>query len=95
MRNSSQTGRSPIGLYLGIILIGANLRAPITSIGPVLKDIQHDLGLNGTAAGLLNALFFAFHSMVFYSIVDWFAAYAVDRGICQLSGICFWLTEGE
>jgi CP family cyanate transporter-like MFS transporter len=45
-----------LGLYLGIILIGANLRAPITSLGPVLPDIQRGLGLGGTAAGLLNAL---------------------------------------
>ncbi|MGX7347147.1 CynX/NimT family MFS transporter [Acetobacter pasteurianus] len=43
-------------LYLGIILIGANLRAPITGLGPVLADIQRDLGLDGSAAGLLNAL---------------------------------------
>lgn len=43
-------------LAIGIILIGANLRAPITSLGPVLPDIQAALGLNGSAAGLLNAL---------------------------------------
>lgn len=54
-------------LYLGIILVGANLRAPITSLGPVLADIQRDIGLGGTAAGLLNALpllFFAALSLV-------------------------------
>lgn len=44
------------GLYAGIILIGANLRAPITSVGPVLPDIQAHLGLNGMGAGWLNAL---------------------------------------
>lgn len=43
-------------IYLGIVLIGANLRAPITSLGPVLPDIQASLALNGTAAGLLNSL---------------------------------------
>ncbi|WP_395943367.1 MFS transporter [Brevundimonas sp.] len=44
------------GLFIGIILIGANLRAPITSVGPVLPDIQTQLGLNGIGAGWLNAL---------------------------------------
>ncbi|TBN53992.1 CynX/NimT family MFS transporter [Hansschlegelia quercus] len=52
-RSSLATG---LGLYCGIVLIGANLRAPITSLGPVLPDIQRDLALRGTAAGLLNAL---------------------------------------
>lgn len=43
-------------LTLGIVLIGANLRAPITALGPVLPDIQTDLHLDGAQAGLLNAL---------------------------------------
>jgi MFS transporter, CP family, cyanate transporter len=55
VRNPSRTTGS-FGPYLGIILIGANLRAPITSVGPVLVDIQRDLGLGGAIAGLLNAL---------------------------------------
>jgi CP family cyanate transporter-like MFS transporter len=48
--------RFPFSLYIGIILIGANLRAPITSVGPILPDIQAALGLTGSAAGLLNAI---------------------------------------
>lgn len=48
--------RSRFILCVGIILIGANLRAPITSIGPVLPDIQRAMHLDGAAAGLLNAL---------------------------------------
>lgn len=43
-------------LFLGIILIGANLRAPITSLGPVLAKIQHDMGFSAATAGALNAL---------------------------------------
>ncbi len=55
--NSSVRAASPkLALCLGIILIGANLRAPITSLGPVLPDIQMALHLDGAAAGLLNAL---------------------------------------
>lgn len=59
--------RFPLRLYIGIILIGANLRAPITSIGPILPDIQAALGLNASAAGLLGAiplLVFAILSLV-------------------------------
>lgn len=52
----STAAAAGLGTYLGIILIGANLRAPITSLGPVLPDIQRDLGLSGAEAGLLNAL---------------------------------------
>ena len=48
--------RSSAGVILGIVLIGANLRAPITSLGPVLPEIQSALRLTGTQAGVLNAL---------------------------------------
>lgn len=43
-------------LFASLILVGANLRAPITSLGPVLGNIQGDLHLGGTLAGALNAL---------------------------------------
>jgi CP family cyanate transporter-like MFS transporter len=48
--------RFSFGLFIGIILIGANLRAPITSLGPILPDIQTALGLSGSAAGVLNSI---------------------------------------
>jgi CP family cyanate transporter-like MFS transporter len=59
--------RFSYSLFIGIILIGANLRAPITSVGPVLPDIQSALGLTSASAGLLNAiplLIFAVLSLV-------------------------------
>jgi CP family cyanate transporter-like MFS transporter len=52
----SSVRRSSFVLAAGIVLIGANLRAPITVLGPVLTDIQTTLHLDGAAAGLLNAL---------------------------------------
>ena len=58
--------RRSCGLYVGIILIGANLRAPITSVGPVLPNIQASLHLGDVGAGVLNALpllIFAFLSL--------------------------------
>lgn len=48
--------RSSFVLAAGIVLIGANLRAPITVLGPVLAGIQATLHLDGAAAGFLNAL---------------------------------------
>lgn len=43
-------------LLFGILLIAANLRAPITSLGPVLDQVQQYFSLSATAAGFLNAL---------------------------------------
>lgn len=40
----------------GILLIGANLRASITSVGPVLADIRQELGMGGAVASLLVSL---------------------------------------
>jgi MFS transporter, CP family, cyanate transporter len=39
-----------------LVLVALNLRPAIASVPPVLPDIQRDLGLSGTAAGVLTAL---------------------------------------
>lgn len=39
----------------GILLVAANLRAPITSVGPLLGDIRESVSLSAGAAGLLTA----------------------------------------
>ena len=53
-------GRGLVKL-LAILLVALNLRGAITSVGPLLKDIQAQFGLGGTAAGLLTSLpLFAF-----------------------------------
>lgn len=52
----SSVRRPSFVLAAGVVLIGANLRAPITVLGPVLADIQTTEHLDGAAAGLLNAL---------------------------------------
>ncbi|QAY59871.1 MFS transporter [Microbacterium protaetiae] len=45
------------GLVLaGVLLLAANLRAGITSVGPVLGEIRSDLQIGGTAASFLVAL---------------------------------------
>ncbi|MFF2018280.1 CynX/NimT family MFS transporter [Paenibacillus sp. NPDC058177] len=43
-------------LILGIIIVAAALRAPFTSVGPLVKTIRDDLGLSNTAAGAITTL---------------------------------------
>jgi MFS transporter, CP family, cyanate transporter len=43
-------------LAAALVLVALNLRPAIASVPPVLPDIQRDLGLSGTAAGVLAAL---------------------------------------
>lgn len=53
-------GRGLVKL-LAILLVALNLRGAITTVGPLLKDIQAQFGLSGTVAGLLTSLpLFAF-----------------------------------
>lgn len=52
-------------LLLGIVLIAANLRSPITSVGPLIGIISKDLNLSGGQSGLITTiplLAFAFTS---------------------------------
>lgn len=43
-------------LVMGIIFIAAALRAPFTSVGPLIQMIQDDLGLSNTLAGAITTL---------------------------------------
>lgn len=43
-------------LVTGIICVAAALRAPFTSVGPLLEMIRSDLGLTGTLAGAITTL---------------------------------------
>lgn len=43
------------GFFLLVLLLtAANLRAPITAVGPVLENIRHAFGLSAAAAGFFN-----------------------------------------
>ncbi|MDN6440114.1 MAG: MFS transporter [Corynebacterium nuruki] len=47
----------PAGLVVaGILLVAANLRAAITTVGPVLTGIEDDLGITSSAASFLVSL---------------------------------------
>jgi CP family cyanate transporter-like MFS transporter len=53
----SQVTAARSGLLLaGILLVAANLRAAITSVGPVVEDVRDDLGIGGATASVLVSL---------------------------------------
>lgn len=43
-------------IFIGIMIVGANLRAPLTSVGTVISFIREDLHLSHTVAGLITTL---------------------------------------
>ena len=43
-------------LVVGIVIAAANLRAALTSVGPLVGEIRADTGISGGAAGLLTTL---------------------------------------
>src|SRR5690625_1843355 len=43
-------------LFIGIILVGANLRAPLTSVGSLIPLIRDDLGISHAVAGTITTL---------------------------------------
>jgi CP family cyanate transporter-like MFS transporter len=47
---------SPALVLVGLLLVAGNLRAGITTVGPVLADIERDLGLTSAAASVLVSL---------------------------------------
>lgn len=43
-------------IFLGIILVGSTLRAPLTSVGALIPAIRDDLSISHTVAGLITTL---------------------------------------
>lgn len=63
------------GFFLLVLLLtAANLRAPITAVGPVLDNIRHAFGLSAAAAG-----FFNFIPLVMFALLAPVAALAGNR----------------
>jgi CP family cyanate transporter-like MFS transporter len=58
INSTNKTGFS-FGLllpFIGILVLAATLRAPITALGPVLTEISNDLQLSNSTAGLLTTI---------------------------------------
>ncbi|MGZ9585492.1 CynX/NimT family MFS transporter [Paenibacillus marinisediminis] len=78
-------------LILGIVFIAATLRAPFTSVGPLLNTIRDSLGISNTLAGFLTTvplLAFAFISPLAPRLAH---RYGMER---VLFGALFLLTAG-
>lgn len=56
MRNQSPLIHSSAFLIIGILLIGANLRVPLTSVGALIPFIREDLAISNTLAGAITTL---------------------------------------
>ncbi|WJH29284.1 MFS transporter [Paenibacillus sp. CC-CFT742] len=56
-QQNKKTVPSSIGfIILGIIVIAANLRTPLTSVGPLVSLIRDDVQISNTLAGLITTL---------------------------------------
>ncbi|WP_025620066.1 MFS transporter [Salinispora cortesiana] len=51
-----QVARRAALVLVGIILVGANLRVAVTSLGALLDEVRAGLGLSGTMAGVVTTL---------------------------------------
>lgn len=95
MTQEETAGTTRLGkliLLTGIVLVATNLRAPITSVGPVVPQIQGALALSNTLAGLITTiplLAFALLSPIAprlaekwnIEIVLWAAIWAIGLGL--------------
>lgn len=50
------SNKTIILIILGIFLVGANLRAPLTSVGTLIGFIRDDLGMTNTSVGAITTL---------------------------------------
>ena len=59
--NNKSAKAAPVMLIIGILFISANLRAPLTSVGPLVSLIRDNLHISNTLAGTITSLpLFAF-----------------------------------
>ncbi|MDQ0214372.1 CP family cyanate transporter-like MFS transporter [Oikeobacillus pervagus] len=56
LENTNSSNQKSLFLLMGIILIGANLRAPLTSVGPLIPNIRNDLEISNAIAGTITTL---------------------------------------
>lgn len=61
-------------LLIGIVLIGANLRVPITSVGTLMSFIREDLDISNAVAGLVTTL-----PLIAFAILSPFAPKIANR----------------
>lgn len=73
----------PALVIAGLLLVAGNLRAGITTVGPVLAELQHDLGLSSLTASILISL-----PLLAFAFVSPFApAFARRLGLERALGV--------
>lgn len=75
IEQSIPTNKALILLLLGILLAGANMRAAITSVGPLIDFIRDDTGLTNAAIGWMTTI-----PLIGFAVLSPFAP-AIARGI--------------
>ena len=74
-------------LFIGVLLVGANLRAPITSIGVALPDIKNDLTMSNSAVSVITVV-----PLIAFAIISLFAAKTSYRfGLERTIFVALWL----
>lgn len=56
VRTANEGAARPVLMIAGFLLLAANLRAALTSVGPLLESIRADLGLTAGEAGFIGTL---------------------------------------
>ncbi|MED1605434.1 MFS transporter [Cytobacillus kochii] len=81
MTDRSDQGRN-ILIFIGIITIAFNLRPAITSVGPIIGDIQHELQFNTSTVSLLTTL-----PLLAFSAISPFAPFFAKK--CGIERVLF------
>lgn len=71
IRNRQQGG---LFLLVSLLLIGSNLRAPLTSVGPLIPSIREHLDLSHTVAGFITTL-----PLIAFALISPFAPKLANR----------------
>jgi CP family cyanate transporter-like MFS transporter len=61
-------------LVAAIVLTALNLRTAVTSVGPLLSEVQDGIGLSSALAGVLTTL-----PVVCFALVGWYAPAVASR----------------
>ncbi|MFS0839066.1 CynX/NimT family MFS transporter [Paenibacillus sp. 1P03SA] len=65
-------------LIVGILFIGAVLRAPLTSVGPLIGTIKGELGISNTLAGMLTTLPLLMFAVISPFAPKWAKKYGIE-----------------
>lgn len=74
-------------VFLGILFVSFNLRAPITSVGPIIDLIQVEYSLNSSMAGFITTL-----PLLAFAVISPFVAkinHRFGHGLTMFAGLLF------